>query len=96
MRPAKTNWLTLHRLTTWPRIRRIAALRTHQGELKKELDFYQGKNKPPAKLNNDIQNLDFDIQTQQDLLTSKKRDVDTIGALAHGAIIAAGQIWSVG
>ena len=60
--------------------RRIAALRTHQGELKKELDFYQGKNKPPAKLNNDIQSIDFDIQTQQDLLTSKKRDVDTINA----------------
>ncbi|HEY8068570.1 MAG TPA: DUF4124 domain-containing protein [Burkholderiales bacterium] len=58
--------------------RRIAALKTHQDELKKELDFYQGKNKPPAKLNNDIQNLDFDIKTQQDLLTSKKRDVDTI------------------
>jgi len=60
--------------------RRIAGLKTHQAELQKELDFYQGKNKPPAKLNNDIQNMDFDIQTQQGLLASKKKDVDTINA----------------
>jgi predicted RNase H-like nuclease (RuvC/YqgF family) len=59
-------------------VRRIAGLKKSQDDLKKELDFYQGKNKPPVKLNNDIQNLDFDIQTQQGLLTSKKRDVDTI------------------
>jgi hypothetical protein len=58
--------------------RRVAALKKRQEELKKELDFYQGKNKPPAKLSNDIQNLDFDITTQQDLLASKKHDVDTI------------------
>ena len=60
--------------------RRIAALKKRQNELKKELDFYQGKNKPPAKLNNDIQNLDIDIKTQHDLLASKKREVDTINA----------------
>ncbi len=60
--------------------RRIAGLKKHQEELKKELDFYQGKNKPPDKLNDDIRNLDFDIQTQQDLLASKKRDVNTINA----------------
>jgi predicted RNase H-like nuclease (RuvC/YqgF family) len=58
--------------------RRIAGLKKNQDDLKKEFEFYQGKNKPPAKLSNDIQNLDFDIQTQKDLLTSKKRDVDTI------------------
>ena len=57
---------------------RIAGLKTRQGDLKKELDFYQGKNQPPAKLNNDIQNLDFDIKTQQELLAAKKRDVNMI------------------
>ena len=59
---------------------RIAGLKTRQGDLKKELDFYQGKNQPPAKLSNDIQNLDFDIKTQQELLAAKKRDVNTINA----------------
>ena len=57
---------------------RIAGLKTRQGDLKKELDFYQGKNQPPAKLSNDIQNLDFDIKTQQELLAAKKRDVNMI------------------
>jgi predicted RNase H-like nuclease (RuvC/YqgF family) len=60
--------------------RRIAGLKKRQEELKKELDFYQGKNKPPAKLNDDIRNLDFDVQTQQELLASKKKDVNTINA----------------
>ncbi|HLX81617.1 MAG TPA: DUF4124 domain-containing protein [Burkholderiales bacterium] len=59
---------------------RIAALRQHQVDLNKELEFYQGSKKPPAKLTSDIQNLDFDIKTQQDLLDSKKRDVNTINA----------------
>jgi hypothetical protein len=57
---------------------RIAGLKKRQTDLKKELDFYQGKNQPPAKLNNDIQNLDFDVKTQEELLASKKRDVNTI------------------
>jgi hypothetical protein len=60
--------------------KRIAALKKRQEDLKKELDFYQGKNKPPAKLSDDIRNLDFDVQTQQGLLASKKKDVDTINA----------------
>ena len=60
--------------------RRIAGLKKSQDDLKKEFEFYQGKNKPPAKLSSDIQNLDFDIQTQQDLLASKKKDVNTINA----------------
>jgi len=58
--------------------RRIAALRKRQEELKKELDFYQGKNKPPAKLGDDMRNLEFDITTQEDLLAAKRRDVVTI------------------
>ncbi len=58
--------------------RRIGALKKRLEELKKELDFYQGKKKPPAKLNDDIRNLEFDIKTQEELLALKKRDVDTI------------------
>lgn len=58
--------------------RRIAALKKRQEEMKKELDFFQGKNKPPAKLSDDLRNLEFDIKTQEDLLAAKKRDVETI------------------
>jgi hypothetical protein len=58
--------------------RRIAALKKRLEELKKELDFYQGKNKPPAKLGDDLRNLEFDITTQENLLAAKKRDVVTI------------------
>jgi hypothetical protein len=58
--------------------RRIAALKKRQEEAKKELDFYQGKNKPPAKLNDDIRNLEFDVKTQDDLLAAKTKDVATI------------------
>jgi hypothetical protein len=60
--------------------RRIDGLKKRQGELKKELEFYEGKNKPPAKLQQDIKNGDFDIQTQQDLLDKKKKEVQQINA----------------
>jgi hypothetical protein len=58
--------------------KRISGLKTRLNELKKELDFYTGKNKPPAKLAQDIQNAEFDIQTQEQLLAAKKREVDQI------------------
>ena len=58
--------------------RRIVALKKRQEDLKKELEFFQGKNKPPAKLEQDIKNAEFDLKTQQDLLAAKKKDVDTI------------------
>ena len=60
--------------------RRIGALKKRQEELKKELDFFQGKNKPPVKLEQDIKNNEFDVKTQQDLLVGKKKDVDSINA----------------
>ncbi|MBC7802363.1 MAG: DUF4124 domain-containing protein [Candidatus Parcubacteria bacterium] len=60
--------------------RRIGALKKRQDELKKELDFFQGKNKPPAKLTDDIRNIDFDVKTQEDLLAAKRKDVTTINA----------------
>lgn len=59
---------------------RIAALKKRQGELRKELEFYQGKNKPPAKLEQDIKDTDFSIQTQENLLVQKRKEVDAINA----------------
>ena len=60
--------------------RRIDGLRKRQEELKKELDFFQGKNKPPAKLNDDIRNIDFDVKTQEDLMAAKKKEVALINS----------------
>ena len=60
--------------------RRIAPLKKHQDELKKELDFFQGKNKPPVKLSADIRNSEFDIKTQEDLMAAKKKEVALINS----------------
>lgn len=60
--------------------RRIGAVKKRQAELAKELDFYQGKNKPPVKLEQDIKNTAFDLKTQEDLLAGKKKDVESINA----------------
>lgn len=48
--------------------------------LKKELEFYTGKNKPPAKLSQDIQNNEIDLKAQQALLAAKSKEVDVINA----------------
>lgn len=58
--------------------KRIGGLQQRLGELKKDLEFYSGKNKPPAKLAQDIQSAEFDIKTQQDLMATKQREVATI------------------
>ena len=60
--------------------RRIESVKKRQAELTKELDFYQGKNKPPVKLEQDIKNAAFDLKTQEELLAGKKKDVDAINA----------------
>ncbi len=60
--------------------RRIGGLKTRLAELKKELDFFSGKNKPPAKLADDIRNTEFEIKTQEELMATKKREVDQINA----------------
>jgi hypothetical protein len=60
--------------------RRIGGLKKRLDEQKKELDFYTGKNKPPPKLVDDIRNTEFDIQTQEELMASKKKEVDLINA----------------
>jgi chromosome segregation ATPase len=60
--------------------KRIGGLKTRLAELKKELDFYSGKNKPPAKLAEDIRSTEFDMQTQEELMATKKKEVDQINA----------------
>lgn len=55
---------------------RIAAIEKAGVALKKELEFYTGKNKPPAKLTQDIQNNDIDRKAQEQLMAAKKKEVD--------------------
>ena len=57
---------------------KIALIRKRHGDLVKELDFYQGKNKPPARLEQDIKNAEIDLKAQEGLLASKKKEVDSI------------------
>ena len=57
---------------------KIASLKKRQADLVKELDFFQGKNKPPAKLDQDIKNTEIDMKAQEGLLAAKKKEVDFI------------------
>ena len=57
---------------------RVGAIKKRQSELKKELDFYTGKNAPPAKLEQDVKSAEFDLKTQEELLATKKREVELI------------------
>lgn len=59
---------------------RIAALKKRQADLKKEMEFFQGKNKPPAKMEQEMKDNDFSIGTQENLLAQKKKEVDSINA----------------
>jgi hypothetical protein len=60
--------------------RRIGLMKKNQDDMVKELEFYQGKNKPPATLDQKMRNNEFDIKTQQQLLDAKKKEVETINA----------------
>jgi hypothetical protein len=60
--------------------RRIGLMKKSQQDTSKELEFYTGKNKPPATLEQKIKNLEFDIQTQEGLLQAKKKEVSAINA----------------
>ncbi len=57
---------------------RIGKITQRQIALQKDMEFYQGKNKPPAKLLEDIKNAEIDLSAQQNLLAAKKKEVDTI------------------
>jgi hypothetical protein len=59
---------------------RIAATRKRQAAFEKELEFYTGKNKPPAKLLEDIQSVQSELKEQQASYESKKNEVDGINA----------------
>ena len=59
---------------------RVAALKKRQDDLVKDLDFFQGKNKPPAKLQQDIKNTEIDIKGQQSLLVAKQKETDLINS----------------
>jgi hypothetical protein len=59
---------------------RIEGIKKEHTRLSKELEFYTGKNKPPAKLIEEIKNTEIDVKAQEDLLAAKKREVTTINA----------------
>jgi len=59
---------------------RIEGIKKDQVRLAKELEFYQGKNKPPAKLLEELKNAEIDVKAQEDLLAAKKREISTINA----------------
>lgn len=60
--------------------RKIAAMKKRQGDLEKELKAQKGKDKPPAKLEQDITNAEIDLKAQEGLLAAKRKEVDSINA----------------
>lgn len=72
-RALKDNQLALKEVET-----RIGKINQRQDQLTKDLEFYKGKNKPPAKLLDDIKNTEIDLAAQQNLLGAKKKEVETI------------------
>ena len=59
---------------------RIDAIKKRQASYDKELEFYKGNNKPPARLQDDIRDAEVDLQAQENLLAVKKKDVSNIKA----------------
>ena len=59
---------------------RLEAVRKRQSGFQKELEFYSGKNKPPAKLLDDIKNVELDLKLQEGAVDAKKREVEGINA----------------
>jgi hypothetical protein len=59
---------------------RIADIKKRQARNAKELEFYTGKNKPPARLEQDIHEAEVDLKAQESLLVAKKKEVDAINA----------------
>ena len=58
--------------------KRIDGLKMKLKDQKKEMEGFSSKSKPPAKLEDDIRNTEFDIKTQEDSLVAKKKDVERI------------------
>ena len=59
---------------------RIDAIKKRQASYDKELEFYKGNDKPPARLQDDIRDAEIDLQAQEDLLAAKKKDANSINA----------------
>ncbi len=60
--------------------RRIEEIKKRHTQLAGEMEFYKGKNQPPAKLQNDVRSVQVDLEAQQNLLEVKKKEVDSINA----------------
>jgi hypothetical protein len=59
---------------------RIAQIKKRQIGYEKELEFYKGKNDPPAKLADDLRNAALDLKYQEELLAMKRKEVEQINA----------------
>ena len=59
---------------------RIAGLKKRQADLAKEMEFYKGKNKPPADLERDAKSAEADLKTQEAQREQKKKQVESINA----------------
>lgn len=59
---------------------RIDAIRKRQAAYEREMEFYKGKNKPPARLLEDVGNAQIDLKGQEALLAAKKKEVEQINA----------------
>lgn len=58
----------------------IAQIRKRQDGYKKEMEFYKGKNKPPAKFEMDVKSAEKDLEVQEKLLASRQEEVKNINA----------------
>jgi len=59
--------------------RRIEDIKKRQAALAGEMEFYK-KNPAPAKLQNDVNSAQVDLEAQQNLLEIKKKEVESINA----------------
>jgi hypothetical protein len=57
---------------------RIESIKKRHAGYVKELDFYKGDKKPPAKLGDDLQNAEVDLKAQENLLAAKQKEFDVI------------------
>lgn len=58
----------------------IAAIKKRQAANAKEMEFYTGNNKPPARLEQDIKNAEVDLRAHMGQLEAKKKEVESINA----------------
>jgi hypothetical protein len=59
---------------------RIEAARKRRAGYDKELDFYKGGAKPPAKLAEDVQAAESEIKANEELLSVKQKEIQQINA----------------